>query len=211
MRFAAGAMRLMLSVCLAVATASVAEASTIVIKTDTTWLVKISEPGPGWNFVPVFNTAADGGWQAASNNTVPSSPCPEFGCMTWWDGQFSGTEQVYIRRTFVVDGPVVSADITGGIDDDAFIWVNGTLVYNVFDGLAGGFTVDLTSLLVPGTNLIAAFADDEFLNGHNHQFTARITIETASPTAVPEPSPMLLVASGLGLVMFATRRMRRRS
>ena len=209
MRIAAGAKRLMLSVCLVVATASVAQASSIVIKTDETWLAKNSEPGAGWNFVFAFNTAADGGWQAASNNS--GLPCPEFGCMSWWDGQFSNTEQVWLRRTFVVDGPVVSADITGGIDDDAMIWINGFLVYNVFDGLAGGFTVDIAQYLVPGNNLIAAFADDNLFWGHNHQFTARLTIETASPTAVPEPSPMLLVVSGLGLAMFATRRGRRRA
>jgi hypothetical protein len=90
------------------------------------------------------------------------------------------------------------------------IWVNGVLVYNVFDGLAGSFGVDIAPFLVPGNNLIAAFADDNFFFGHNHQFTAQVTIETGTTAAVPEPSAVVLLGSGLSvLVAMRLRRSRR--
>lgn len=198
--FAAGAKRLILSIGLIVTTASMAGAAPVVIDTDATWLAKNSVPGVGWNTTVAFDTGADGGWRAAQNNASP--PCGINGCMIWWDGQFSATEQVWLRRTFVLNSPVVSALIQGGVDDDATIWVNGNIVYDVFDGLAGPFgPIDIAPYLVPGNNLIAVFADDNFAFGQNHQFTARLTIETAAPAAaVPTLSPSVSVLMGLLLL-----------
>jgi hypothetical protein len=208
--FAAAAKRLILSIALIVATASIAEAAILVIDTDAAWQAKNSTPGAGWNTNVAFDTAADGGWQAAQNNASP--PCGINGCMIWWDGQFSATEQVWLRRTFVLNGPVVSAFIQGGVDDDATIWVNGTVIYNVFDGLAGPFgPIDIAPFLVPGNNLIAVFADDNFNNGQNHQFTARLTIETSEPAVqVPAMSLSVGVFTGLLLLAFGIYRLRRR-
>jgi hypothetical protein len=202
------AKHLILSVGLIVATASMAEASSFVINTDATWLAKNSTPAVGWNGAFAFDTAADGGWQAAQNNAA--LPCGLFGCMVWWDGQFSATEQVWLRKTFVLDGPVVSGFIQGGIDDDAMIWINGTLVYNVFDGLAGSFGFNIAPFLAPGNNLIAVFADDNLFWGQNHQFTAQLTIDTAAAAAVPEPSALVLLGSGLAVVAATLRGRRRR-
>jgi len=191
-----------------VAMASTAEATSIVINTDATWLAKNSVPGAGWNLAVGFNTAADGGWQPASNNA--SLPCSIAGCMIWWDGQFSTTEQTWFRKTFFVDAPVTSALLNGGADDDATIWINGTIVYNVFDGLAGGFSFNIAPYLVPGNNLIAVFGDDNLFFGFNHQFTARLTIETgaADVPQVPEPTSVVLLGSGVAALAAATFRRR---
>ena len=204
---AAGAKHLIVSVALMVATASIAEATSFVINTDATWLAKDSAPGVGWNTTFAFDTTADGGWQAAQNNA--SLPCGAFGCMIWWDGQFSATEQVWLRKTFVLDGPVVSGFIQGGVDDDATIWINGNIVYNVFDGLAGSFGFNIAPYLTSGNNLIAVFADDNFFWGQNHQFTAQVTIDTATPAAVPEPTALVLLGSGLSVLAAAQLRRRR--
>jgi hypothetical protein len=206
--FAAAAKRLILSIGLIVATASIAEASSLVIDTDAAWQAKNSAPGAGWNTNFAFDTAADGGWQAAQNNDT----CGINGCMIWWDGQFSATEQVWLRRTFVLNAPVVSAFIEGGVDDDATIWVNGTVIYNVFDGLAGSFgPINIAPFLVPGNNLIAVFADDNFNNGHNHQFIARLTIVTSEPAVqAPAMSLSVSVITGLLLLAFGIYRLRHR-
>jgi hypothetical protein len=199
--FAAGAKHFVLSIGLIVATASLAEAAPVVIDTDASWLAKNSVPGVGWNTSFAFDTVADGVWRAAQNNASP--PCGVNGCMIWWDGQFSATEQVWLRRTFALTGPVASAFIQGGADDDATIWVNGTIVYDVFDGLAGSFgPIDIAPYLVPGNNLIAVFADDNLTFGQNHQFTARLTIETAAPT-VPVPAMSLPAGVLMGLLLLA--------
>ena len=201
--FPARAKHFILSIVLIVATASVAEATSYVIDTDASWLAKNSTPGAGWNTSFAFDTGADGGWQAASNNAVPPFPCSVDGCMIWWDGQFSATEQTWFRRTFVLDGPVASAFIQGGFDDDGTIWVNGTIVYDVFDGTAGPFgPIDIAPYLVPGNNLIAVFADDNLAFGSNHQFTARLTIDTAggATATVPTLSPTATVLMGLLLL-----------
>ena len=209
--FAAAAKWFILSIGLIVATGSLAQPVTTTIDTDAAWQAKNSTPGAGWNTNVAFDTAADGGWQAAQNNATP--PCGINGCMIWWDGQFSATEQVWLRRTFALNAPVVSAFIQGGVDDDATIWVNGTIIYDVFNGLAGPFgPINIAPLLVPGNNLIAVFADDNFSNGHNHQFLARLTIATLPPPAIQVPAMSLSVAVIMGLLLlaFGIYRLRRR-
>ena len=190
---------------IAVANAATAQATSFTISTDGTWLAKNATPGAGWNTNASFNTAADGGWVNASVNIpscVPSQDC------IWYDGTFSTTEQAWLRKTFVLDGPATVGSLIGGVDDDATIWINGTIVYSVFDGLAGAFgPINIASFLVPGTNLIAVYADDNLFYGNQHTFAARLDIETAS--AVPDPGSTLLLF-GIGIVGLRAWRMRLR-
>jgi len=195
-----------LAIVFVAAHASIAQATPIVVTTDSSWLAKNAVPAAGWNTSASFDTTADGGWVAASVN---GPDCNGLQDCIWYDGQFSTTEQAYFRKTFVLDGPAISGSLIGGADDDARIWVNGTVVYDVFDGFASQFgPIDITPYLVSGQNLIAVFADDNLVFGNNHTFHAQITAETAA-AAVPEPASMLLLGSGLSTLV--ARRLRRRS
>ena len=195
---------LVLAIAFLAGPATLAHATSITFSTDASWLVRNAAPGAGWNTNASFDTTADGGWIPASVNIPDCSGQQD--CI-WYDGQFSATEQAYFRRTFVLDGPAVSASLIGGVDDDATIWINGNVVYNQFDGVASGFgPIDIAPHLVPGANLIAIFADDNLYWGNNHTFLAEVTAETA---AVPEPASLLLLGGGVAGALANARRRKR--
>lgn len=187
--------------------ASTATAGIITVNTDTSWLATNAAPAAGWNTDPLFNTA---GWTNAFVSTVTPAPCFNGADCIWYDNQTSATQFAWLRTTFTISDPVLSAFLDGGVDDDADIYLNGALVYSVHDGFAGNFgpaPLNVAPFLVQGVNLIAVSAADNFRFGHNHLFVAQLQIQT--PTAVPELSTFALFALGLGAAaVFGHRRQR---
>lgn len=192
-----------LAFAMTMAAASPATATLLTVNTDSSWLATNSAPAPAWNSDASFDTT---GWINASVN-VPA--CQNGADCIWYDGQFSATQFAWLRKTFTISDPVLSAVLSGGVDDDADIYVNGSLVFSDHNGFAQNFgPIDVASFLVQGVNLIAVAAADNFpVFGQNHDFVARVQIETQN--TVPEPASLLLLASGgvvLTLLRFRTRR-----
>lgn len=186
------------------ATASIcSSAATISVVTDSSWLATNAAPSATWNTAPAFDTST---WINA--NVVVPTCLPGIDCI-WYDGQFSATGNAWLRKTFSLTDPVVSAFLTGGVDDDADIFINGIQVLNDHNGTAGNFgPLDVTSLLVSGVNLIAVNAIDNIpVFGQNHAFAALLSIDTKSNT-VPLPGVLSLFLIGLG-GLAVTRRSRR--
>lgn len=199
-----GAARLkaiVLGFALALAAISSATAAPLIINTDTSWLATNVQAAPTWNSDPSFNTTS---WINATDLGI--SGCNGGASCIWYDGQFSSTRFVWLRKTFTISDPVLTASLIGGVDDDASIYLNGTLVFDEQNGFANNFgPIDIAALLVQGLNLIAVAASDNIpVHGQNHAFAASIRIETQN--AVPEPGSLLLLCSGLaGLVLVRLR------
>jgi hypothetical protein len=198
-----------LALTLIAASASIANAASITIQTDGTWLTKNTAPGAGWNTNALFDTTADSGWILATVSAVLD--CGTQDCI-WYDEYNSATQVSYFRKTFNISDPVASASLFGGIDDDADIWVNGTQVVNDHNGQATGYgPIDIASYLVQGENLIAVWGWDNIpVYGQQHTLHAQIDIETRTTRDAPEPSAMmLLLGSGLLALTAKVRRQRR--
>ena len=212
-RLAFGVSCLLFGCALVAATAPLASASTVSITTDGTWLAKSGGsgstplvPGAGWNTNPLFDTGTDGGWKTAEVSIVDCNGIQD--CI-WYDGMFSTTRWAFFRHTFDVSGPVSSAVLYGGVDDDADIWINGNLVIADHNGFATGYgPVDIAAYLVNGLNLIAVAAEDNVpVFGNQHTFHGEIDIDI---DRVPEPTSLSLIALGLsGFGLLVSRRRQR--
>ena len=180
-----------------------------VLQTDATWRVTPTDPGGNWNTDPGFD---DSGWQNATvlYDAGTATGDPAFtGAKGIWSagGQFSTTEtQVWIRKVFDLPGPLSSASLTVGCDDDCAVWVNGTQVINDTNGFANNNVVaDLLPFLNLGSNLIAYTATDNFrVFGFNHSTWAQLD----AVLTVPEPGSSALLALGITGVWLARRRSR---
>src|SRR5262245_44125782 len=156
---------------LAVGAASTETAVAQTIITDSSWLATNVAPAATWNTDPSFDTT---GWINASVN---APACANGADCIWYDGQFSATQLAWLRKTFTISGPVSSASLVGGIDDDCQIYVNGNLVFDDHNGTAEAFgPIDVSPYVVQGVNLIAVAVEDNPVFGQNHGFEAALTI-----------------------------------
>jgi hypothetical protein len=206
LRMAAARVKVMLlAFALAAGAASTADATLQTVKTDPSWLATNAAPAATWNTDPAFNTA---GWINAFAHTPA---CFQGADCIWYDGQFSATRYAWFRKTFTLSDPVSSAFIIGGIDDDADIYVNGTLVFSDHNGTSQAFgPINLAPYLVQGVNLIAVAAEDNIPGfGANHTFVANLQIQINVP--VPTLSPWMLALLALALASIAVLFMRRKT
>jgi len=194
-------MRLAFALAVAVACTETAVAQTI--NTDGSWLATNTAPAATWNTDPSFNTA---GWVNASVN-IPA--CFSGADCIWYDGQFSATRFVWLRKTFTISSPVSSAFLAGGIDDDADVFVNGHLVFNDHNGTSQGFgPIDVAPFLVQGVNLIAVAGEDNIPGfGQNHDFVASLAVVRS--VQVPTLSPGMFATLALALASIAILFIRR--
>jgi len=194
----------LLAFALAVGAASTETAVAFTVNTDSSWLATNAAPAATWNTDPSFNTT---GWINASVN-IPA--CGSGADCIWYDGQFSATRFVWLRKTFTLSNPVSTAVLVGGIDDDADIYVNGTLVFNDHNGTAQAFgPINVAPYLVPGVNLIAVAAEDNISGfGQNHDFVASLTVVEVAPP-IPTLSPWMFPLLALVLASIAVLFIRR--
>ena len=192
---------------LACALGATAASADTLLKTDATWSVTKSAPAAPWNTATAFDVST---WQAATTlyNVADYPGYDGYTAQAIWTsgGQFSQTETtIWARRVFQLASLPTSASILAGFDDDADVWVNGSLVISDHNGIANNVGVaDLLPYLKAGDNLIAFTVNDNVgVYGCNHAAWLQIDGQVA---AVPEPTTTALVLAGLAATAYSVRR-----
>jgi hypothetical protein len=118
----------------------------------------------------------------------------------------TGVSPMYLRKEFMLGTPTAGSITGGGADDDAQIWVNGTLVYNDINGLSGLIPgIDILPFLVAGNNLIAIKAHNSFGGGDFFSLSGFADSEPLA-SSVPEPASLTLVGGGIACAIYRRRR-----
>jgi cysteine-rich repeat protein len=150
--------------------AASASAQTTVITTDDTWKATAVDPGPAtdWRDSLLFD---DSSWEDASvwsqtslnGDLVDLIWSADVGCNP-------GSVDVWLRKVFTLPGAPNRALLSFGVDDDAEIFINGSLVADFF--ATTELDIDVAPYLVVGQNLLAVHAADSA--GGCRSFTLRL-------------------------------------
>ena len=191
---------------LACALGATAASADTLLKTDATWSVTPSAPVAPWNTAAAFDVST---WQAATTLfNVADYLGSSYTAQAIWTsgGQFSNTETtIWARRVFQLAALPSSASLVAGFDDDADVWVNGSLVISDHNGIANNVGVpNLLPYLKAGDNLVAFVVSDNYpVYGYNHAAWLQIDGQVA---AVPEPTTYALMLAGLAATAVSVRR-----
>ena len=135
---------------------------TVLADIDPTWRTIAPEgnrQGQPTGSVGTAWEAANPGWRSDINFDTTTWEAPTPRGSAWW-GPDADTP-LYLRKVFTLGGPVTEATLLVGVDDDAIVYVNGTLVASdTAVGIGGMGPINIAPLLRVGQNLIAVKAHD---------------------------------------------------
>jgi len=158
-------------ICILCATNAFCIENTLVIESDSTWLISTNQfegwqnldfDDSAWIQATSPNTVHGGGWatsyQIAEGIKVNSM---------WSEGDDYG---VYFRKSFIIEScSIESAILYSNSDDDHKVYVNNILVATDMDGLGGPIlTTDIKDYLKHGKNVIAVYGQDTY--GYSKDF-----------------------------------------
>jgi gliding motility-associated-like protein len=133
---------------------SIAQAQTIIIKSDNTWKAN-STRFPKWTS-PFFNDNSWGTSTAPSPNVFPGFPVAA-GAQSMWINPY--TDTVFFRKSFELRSNCVTATLaTISCDNQFLLYINGTLVRQASNAVLN--TVNIQPFLKIGMNTIAIEAID---------------------------------------------------
>ena len=140
------------------------------VTTDETWHATNVAPPADWfevDFVddwpnakvnePTLNTTL--GIQGIWDSTVPAT----------------GSTKLWFRREFTLPQEIDSSWVEFACDDDMTVYLNGHLVLQDVDHVATVLNPDLTALLTPGKNVLAASCAD--VVAPYHTFSTLLLVE----------------------------------
>lgn len=145
----------------------------------------------GWNSSAAYDASA---WTAYDINNSHSG---------WIES--TGLNPFFARYVFNINGTSPTGTFTTGVDDDSWVYVNGTLAFqDNSHGTDGPFTFSLTPYLQSGQNVIAFVADNSAGGGFG------VFAANGSVTFEDSPEPMSMSLAGLGFLMVVGAARRRK-
>ncbi len=158
------------------------------------------------------------GWEQSLNNGVTWTPA-SVGIDTYapggqsmpslWPSGVGENQTVRYRISFFLPGAPVSGTLWVAQDDDGSFRVNGTTVLEDTDGQAQGYgPFNIAGDLQAGLNTFEADVYSVWCCGSG--FAAYAVTQTAETGGeIPEPATFGMLASGLGICAWMTRRRKR--